>query len=49
MQKNLLQSTYINPLGAHIMRDSILGFFLAIAIAIAIAAGLMDWFGVLLI
>lgn len=31
------------------MRDTILGFILAIAIAIAIAAGLMDWFDVLFI
>lgn len=29
------------------MRDAILGFLLAIAIAAGIVAGLMDWFGVL--
>lgn len=48
-QKNLLQSTHINPLGAHIMRDTILGFILALAIAAGIVAGLMDWFGILFI
>lgn len=31
------------------MRDAILGFLLAIAIAAGIVAGLMDWFGVLFI
>ena len=49
MQKNLLQSTYINPLGTYIMRDTILGFILAIALGIAIGAGLMHWFGILFI
>lgn len=31
------------------MRDVILGFILALAIAAGIVAGLMDWFGILFI
>lgn len=31
------------------MRDTILGFLLALAIAAGIVVGLMDWFGVLFI
>lgn len=31
------------------MRDTILGFLLALAIAAGIVAGLMHWFGILII
>ena len=39
----MLQSTYINPLGAYIMRDKILSFLLSLALAIGIVAFILHW------